>query len=185
MKRGTYRLGGSQYRFFLDALRSNPRGARLVLLFGPANGTSPLRGKPPGTWRGATAIFNVGAGMTVSIVGGGGGTSNCTTDETNTTFVTTKDEGEGHGFGFDSVGGAPWDSCFREASWSDFRFTVKDPSGTQVGSGVMTLQQDNPTGGYYVNCFARTQTDAKRWQGINCHRIGDAYDKTIQIERVY
>lgn len=180
-----FRLGGSQYRFTLNALRSNPRGARLVLLFGTATASPPLRSKPPGTWRGATAIFNVGEGMTVSIVGGGGGTSNCTTAETNTTFTTTKDAGEQHGFGFDSVGGAPWDSCFREASWSDFRFTLKDPSGAQVGTGVMTLQQDNPAGSYYVDCRARIQTPEKNWRGINCHRIGDSGDKVIQIERIY
>ncbi len=180
------RLGGSQYRFTLNALRSNPRGARLVILFGSSSASSaPLGGKPPGAWRGATAIFNVGVGMTVSIVGGGGGTSNCTTDETNTTFTTTKDEGETHGFGFDSVGGAPWDSCFREASWSDFRFTLKDPNGNQVGTGVMTLQQSDPTTGYFVDCRARIQTDAKRWQGINCHRIGASDDKVILIERIY
>jgi hypothetical protein len=183
---GTYRLGGSQYRFTLNTLRSNPRGARLVLLFGPASAASPpLRGKPPGDWRGATAIFNVGTGMTVSILGGGGGTSNCTTAETNTTFTTTKDEGETHGFGFDSVGGAPWESCFREASWSDFRFTLKDPSGAQVGTGVMTLQQSDPTGGYYVDCRARIQSSEKNWRGINCHRIGAPGDKVILIERIY
>ncbi len=30
---GSFRLGGSQYRFTLNAVRSNPRGARIVLLF--------------------------------------------------------------------------------------------------------------------------------------------------------
>jgi hypothetical protein len=184
--RPSFRLGGSQYRFTLNARRSNPRGARLVLLFGTAAAAAPpLGSKPPGTWRGATAIFNVGAGMTVSIVGGGGGTSNCTTDETNTTFTTTKDDGETHGFGFDSVGGAPWDSCFRESSWSDFRFTLKDPSGAEVGTGVMTLQQSDPTGGYYVDCRARIQSSEKNWRGINCHRMGESGDKVILIERIY
>ncbi len=30
---GSFRLGGSQYRFILNAVRSNPRGSRIILLF--------------------------------------------------------------------------------------------------------------------------------------------------------
>ncbi len=177
----SYRLGGSQYRFTLNSLRSNPRRARLVLLFAPdgAPGKSGVGGrKPLRDWRPATAIFNVGAGMTVSIVGGGGGTSNCTTDETNTTFTTTKAEDESHGFGFNSKGSG---SCWKETSWSYFRFTVKDPAGRQVGSGALIMSQNNPLASYYVDCRANIQ----QWQGINCSGVGDVYNRTVLIERIY
>jgi hypothetical protein len=181
----SFRSGGSQYRFTLNALRSNPPGARLVLLFaaGGTTGRSDLGGGglKSGTWRAATAIFDVGAGMTVSIVGGGGGTSNCTTDETNTTFVTKGDD-ERHEFGFNSKGSG---SCFWQVSWSDFRFTVKDPTGKQVGTGVLSMDQNNAAASYYLNCTSRFDSEAKRWRGINCTVVGDPYNKVVRIERIY
>jgi hypothetical protein len=33
ISRASFRLGGSQYRFTLNAVRANPRGARIILLF--------------------------------------------------------------------------------------------------------------------------------------------------------
>lgn len=33
ISRTSFRLGGSQYRFTLNAVRANPRGARIILLF--------------------------------------------------------------------------------------------------------------------------------------------------------
>jgi hypothetical protein len=33
ISKASFRLGGSQYRFTLNAVRSNPRGARIILLF--------------------------------------------------------------------------------------------------------------------------------------------------------
>jgi hypothetical protein len=33
ISRASFRLGGSQYRFTLNAVRSNPRGSRIILLF--------------------------------------------------------------------------------------------------------------------------------------------------------
>src|ERR1700744_4105091 len=33
ISKASYRLGGSQYRFTLNAVRANPRGARIVLIF--------------------------------------------------------------------------------------------------------------------------------------------------------
>lgn len=177
----SYRLGGSVYRFTLNALRSNPRNARLVLLFAPGGGldASGQGGtKLLGSWRPATAIFDVGKGMKVSIVGGGGGTSNCTTDETNTTFTTTQDSGERHEFGFNSKGSG---SCFKETSWSNFRFRLMDPSGRQVGSGALIMNQNNPLASYYVDC----RTNIEGWSGMNCSNVGDVYNKTVLIERIY
>jgi hypothetical protein len=176
----SFRTGGSVYRFTLDALKSNPRGTRLVLLFaaGSAGGSSGLPGtKPLGTWRASTAILNVGAGMKVSIVGGGGGTSNCTTNETNTTFTTTQASDERHEFGFDSRGSG---SCAWQVSYSKFTFTLKDPKGNQVGRGTLIMSQNNALASYYVDC--RGGGD---WQGINCSQVGDIYDRVVQIDRIY
>jgi hypothetical protein len=33
ISKASFRLGGSQYRFTLNAVQSNPRGARIILLF--------------------------------------------------------------------------------------------------------------------------------------------------------
>src|SRR5947209_8111887 len=99
----SYRWGGSQFRFRLNTGRANPRGARIILTFAAGGIAGKLGGGGPGV-RGtenATAIFSVGSGKTVSIVGGGADTSNCTTDETNTTFVT-KGDNEPHTFGFNA-----------------------------------------------------------------------------------
>jgi hypothetical protein len=35
--RASFRLGGSEYRFTLNAVRANPRRARIILLFAAAN----------------------------------------------------------------------------------------------------------------------------------------------------
>jgi hypothetical protein len=178
----SFRAGGSQYRFTLNALRSNPRGSRLVLLFA-VGGTSGKPGLGGGglklaTWRAATAIFDVGAGMTASIKFGD---TNCTRDETNTTFVTKGDD-ERHEFGFDSRGSG---SCFWEVSWADFRFTVKDAAGKQVGTGVLSIQQNNAASSYYLGCTSRFDSESKKWHGINCTVVGDPYNRVVRIERIY
>jgi hypothetical protein len=111
--------------------------------------------------------------MKVSIVGGGSGTSFCTEHETDTTFTTTSDD-EVRTFGFDSKGGG---GCFLWASWSKFRVTVKDPSGTEVGSGTMWFGQEGPPFPYYLRC------PANGWNGIVCWDRNEATD--VEIERVY
>jgi hypothetical protein len=169
------RRGGSQFRFTLDAPKANPTGARLVLQF--AAGRSPQL--PAGgllrTWRTQEAIFNVGRGMKVTIQGGGGGTSNCSRDETNDTFTTTGD-GDRHTYGFYSVGSG---SCFYEMSWSNFVITVKDPSGAQIGSGTMSYGQGTTYGDYKARC---NDPWSKGWKGnINC----DLTDGQITIDRIH
>ena len=43
ISKASYRTGGSQYRFTLSAVRGNPKGARIVLLFA-AGSSTPARG---------------------------------------------------------------------------------------------------------------------------------------------
>jgi hypothetical protein len=121
-------------------------------------------GKKVGSTRSGTARFSVGAGMKVSIVGGGGGTSNCTKDETNTTF-TTKGNDEPHSFSFYSRGDG---GCAIQKSWSYFKITVSDPSGKRVGSGDAWLGQDTvliPV--YFVTCGPEDS-----FQGVDCQVVG-------------
>jgi hypothetical protein len=172
--KASYRLGGSQYRFTLNAVRAIPRGARIVLIFAAGNDPGPAPRGLPGTVRTASAIFSVGTGMTVSIVGGGGGTSNCTTSETNTSFVT-KGDNESHSFGFDSKGSG---SCFYDRSWSYFKVGVKDAAGRQIGSGTMWFGQNETFGGYYANCRSPS---GFTWQGLTCD---ENHTQVVTIQRV-
>jgi len=174
ISKASYRLGGSQYRFTLNAVRANPRGARIVLIFAAGNAPGAAPRGLPGTVRTATALFRVGSGMTVSIVGGGGGTSNCTNNETNTSFVT-KGDNESHSFGFDSKGSG---SCFYDRSWSYFKVGVKDAAGKSVGSGTMWFGQNETFGGYYANCRSPS---GFTWQGITCD---ENHTQTVTIQRV-
>jgi hypothetical protein len=175
LSHASYGRGGTRYHVTLHSTTRHARGARIVLVFasGAAPGPAP-RSNPPGTARSGTAIFSVGPGMTVSIVGGGGRTSNCTNDETNTTFVT-KGNDEAHSFGFDSRGGG---SCLYERSWSYFTIKVKDPAGQQIASGTTWLGQNETFGGYYANC---RDWSGFSWQGAVC---SDNNTQTVTIERV-
>lgn len=169
----SFRLGGSQFRFTLNLLRSNPARARIVLLF--AAGGAVAKPAPSGlkALRQATAFFSVGSGMRVRIVGGGGGTSNCTRDETNADF-TTKGNNEAHVFGFDSKGSG---SCFFEPSWSDFKVSVSDPvSGSLVGSGTLRFGQRSADDSYFAVCSGLFEGN------LSC-RARSYYGTEIEITR--
>jgi hypothetical protein len=171
ISKASYRLGGSQYRFTLNAVRANRRGARIILIFAAGgrfgrSGTGPMRGV-----QSASAIFSVGSGMTVSIIGGGGGTSLCTNDETNTTFVT-KGDNESHPFSFDAKSSG---SCYFDLSWSQFKVRVKNPAGTLVASGTMFLGQQYVFGDYIVSC------EYGAWVGASCAKTSAPL--TLKITR--
>jgi hypothetical protein len=162
ISKASYRLGGSQYRFTLNAVRANPRGARIILIFA-AGGTVGRNTTGVGAGvKTAHAIFSVGSGMNVSIIGGGGGTSLCTKDETNTSFVT-KGNNESHDF---SMFAKDNGSCYYDLSWSQFKVRVKDPSGTLVVSGTMFLGQQYVFGDYGVSC------EYGAWVGARCAKTG-------------
>ena len=88
-------------------------------------------------------------GKYVAIHGGGGGTSNCTSDETQASFtVTDKDYFREFGFTARTGGG-----CGYESSWSYFNVSVEDsPGGKVIGSARLWLGQDRAGGGFYVAC---------------------------------
>jgi hypothetical protein len=158
----SFQLGGSQYRFTLNAVRSNPRRARIILLFAARGAGAPT---PVRALRGSEsfdAIFSVGGGMIVSIQGGGGGTSNCTIDETSPTF-TTQGNNEKHRLGFFAriVG-----SCAFEPSWSQFKVVVKDSSGTTVGTGTMEFGSAWPLPDYKATCKGD-------FKGISCEKLNN------------
>ncbi len=176
MTGATKRRGGSQFRFTLTAAKTNPKRARIVLQFAAGDRQQlPTGGGLLRTWRTEQAIFNVGKGMSVTIQGGGGRTSNCTRDETNETFTTTGD-GESRQYGFYSVGSG---TCFYEMSWSNFNVTVRDAAGNEIGSGTFSYGQGATYGGYNARC---SDPWSKGWRG----RIGcDLTNGQITIERVY
>ena len=148
---------------------------------GPRGARSEGKKAPGDTPRGAKAIFSVGSGKTVSLVGGGGAVdhtsgSNCTNNETNATF-TTRADNESHDFGFDSKGGG---SCAVEPSWSFFKVSVKDASGKEVGHGdTLWFGQTNAVGSYFVACDQGPGPDAGRprsadpFSGLKCAENGD------------
>lgn len=110
--------------------------------------------------------------MTVHIQGGGQKSpdrtsgSNCTTNETNDTFTTTR-YSEPHDFGFDSKGSG---SCFKENSWSYFTVSIKDASGKEIGHGEsLWLGQNVPIDPYYVGC----NKSPKPWVGLSCTKTSD------------
>jgi hypothetical protein len=157
ISRAGFRLGGSVYRFTLNAWAGNPRRARIVLLFGAGSrglGIPGVRGETIT----AHAIFKVGVGKTVSIVGGGGGTSHCTKDETNTTFTTTSND-EKHDFSFYAKDDG---GCNTELSWSWFRVNIRNPDGKLIGSGTMYLGVPTVFGDYQTSC------NYEPWVGASC-----------------
>jgi hypothetical protein len=115
-------------------------------------------------WRHGTAVFSIGAGDTVSVRGGGGDTSNCSSDETVTSFVTRGND-ETHDFGFDSRTGG---SCNFERSYSYYKVTVKNAAGREVGFGEMWYGQGQLYGPYGSWCSLKGA-----WSGLVCTKTGD------------
>jgi hypothetical protein len=115
-------------------------------------------------WRQGTAVFSIGSGDTVSVRGGGGGTSNCSTDETVTSFVT-KGNDEAHNYGFESRTGG---SCNFEPSFSYYKVTVKNPAGREIGYGEMWYGQGTLYGPYGAWCSLEGA-----WSGLVCTKTGD------------
>jgi hypothetical protein len=107
----------------------------------------------------------------VSIHGGGGNTSSCTSFETYRT-LDVKD-GEIVEAGFES-------RCHATSpSWSDFKIMVKNkgPNGAEIGSGVISFEDTTATThshDYEVFCGAYRSSPEKRtpWIGIKCTRVG-------------
>lgn len=154
----SYRRGGNEFRFTLDAKEQNPRRARIVLLFA-ADDAAPGPGTGlQGGWKLMKANFAVGTGMEVSIVGGGDGTSICTREETTTTFVTrSTDETQTISYFAKGDGG-----CAFQLSWSKFKVRIKNPSGQLVGSGLLFFGQRFVDGDYVVSCGYGP------WVGLSC-----------------
>jgi hypothetical protein len=168
--KGSYRDGGSQYRFTLNAVRGNPSGARIVLIFGAGKSVGRTGPTAPRGLQSAVADFSVGAGMKVSIIGGGSGTSNCTNDETVTSFTTTGTD-DRRSFSFDAKGSG---GCYFDLSWSQFKVRVEDASGKLIGGGTMFLGQQYVFGDYAVSC------EYGAWAGVRCSK-GDGL--TLKITR--
>jgi hypothetical protein len=174
MSKAGFRLGGSVYRFTLNAWAGNPRGARIAMLFASGSRVVGTGGVGDETIT-AHAIFKVGIGNKVSIVGGGSGTSNCTKDETNTTFTTTSND-EKHDFSFFAKSDG---ACNTQLSFSWFRVNIRNPGGQLIGSGTMYLGVPTLFGDYQTSC------DYEPWVGASCtstrppHSEAGNYDLVI------
>jgi hypothetical protein len=94
-----------------------------------------------------TMVLHIPVGQTVSIVGGGEHTSNCTTDETNTTF-TMKTDPQTVTFGFVAKNGG---SCFFESSWSQFVVTATS-NGKVVGRQRVEISMPDSFSDYHPYC---------------------------------
>ncbi|MDO8189417.1 hypothetical protein Q5424_25775 [Conexibacter sp. JD483] len=156
----TYRAGGSEFRFTLTAAKANPKRARIVLVF--SNPGAPPASAPTGALRGGwkwfDARFSVGAGQTVTITGGGDGTSVCTREETTETFVTRGND-ESRRLVYYSKGDG---GCAMQLSYSEFRVQIRNPAGQLTGSGRLFYGQQYVAGDYVVSC------DYGPWVGARC-----------------
>lgn len=134
---------------------------------------APIRGG----WSYGDITFDLGrAGAQIKITGGGAGTSNCTRDETVTSF-TTNSNPEKHQVAIYAKGDG---SCWNERSWSSFKIEVKGANG-QTGSGRVTQGEFDgspPFLGYGLDCRADWYASHKEMEGIKCERTG-RYDVKI------
>jgi hypothetical protein len=109
-------------------------------------------------WVVGRLIFRIRAGTLVSIVGGGQGSSNCTSEETNTSFVT-KGGDDRHDIAFIAKDGG---SCGVEASYSLFDITFPN-SPYSLSPGTLWLGQPQAGDPFYLRCYTE-------WRGPLCRR---------------
>ena len=113
----------------------------------------------------AGVTLAVGKGVHVHITGGGGGTSNCTRDESGFSLTTQHDR-ERHLVSFVAKSGG---SCDVSESWSNFRVTVTEPG--VHGTGTFFLGQKAIAGGYQATCEKRSGNQYHHeWSHLACHR---------------
>ncbi len=156
-----YRAGGSEFRFTLDAKQTNPKRARIVLVFSDA-GALPRQAAPRGLvrggWKWFDATFKVPVGLTVTITGGGEGTSNCTREETVTTFtITSSQQSQRLVYYAKGDGG-----CALSLSYSQFRVQMRNAAGQLVATGRLFYGQQYVDGDYVVSC------NYGPWSGAGC-----------------
>ncbi|HTU16051.1 MAG TPA: hypothetical protein VMF31_12725 [Solirubrobacterales bacterium] len=134
---------------------------------------APIRGG----WSYGNIMFDMDrAGAQVKITGGGAGTSNCTRDETVTSF-TTNSNPEKHEVAIYAKSDG---SCWNERSWSSFKIEVRGADG-RTGSGRVTqgdFEGSPPLYGYGLDCRADWYAAHKEMNGLKCERTG-RYDVTI------
>jgi uncharacterized protein YjbI with pentapeptide repeats len=124
----------------------------------------PKHPKPRNNSREETTFrFEFGAGVHVAIRGGGSGTSNCTTDETDTSFdMTSKVATQRVGFNVKSDG-----SCGVQSSWSQFRLTVTRGSRT-IGTGIVAYGEVGPPFGRFDTFCNDYVTGEVILHGLTC-----------------
>lgn len=154
-----YRAGGSEFRFTLDAKKANPKRARIVLVFSdpgdaPAGPTGSLRGG----WKWFDVTFKAPVGTTVTVTGGGDGTSICTREETVTTFTMTSASQQQRLVYYSKGDGG----CAMQLSYSQFRVQMKNAAGQLVANGRLFYGQQYVAGDYVVSC------EYGPWTGASC-----------------
>jgi hypothetical protein len=96
----------------------------------------------------ADLVLRVRLGAKVTIKGGGGGTSNCTKDETDKTVTASQDPfTETISFIAKNSG-----SCAFERSWSDFDVQVADSSGVVIAATTVRLAGQSVINPYQAYC---------------------------------
>jgi hypothetical protein len=131
------------------------------------------RGLKTGSLRSVSmTLFGVGTGPRVTIQGGGSGTSNCTADETNKSFIAQTDPIK-ETLSFDSRASG---SCAYERSYSYFKITVKgrNSGGREFDSSANIFygQEYSAAEGYSASCEPqylvrmRCETDPLRLEAI-------------------
>ena len=133
----------------------------------------PLNGLKTGSLRSVSmALYGVGDGPRVTIQGGGAGTSNCTTDETNKSFIAHTDPIV-ETLSFDSRASG---SCVYQRSYSFFKITVtgRNSGGREFESSANIFygQQFSAAEGYSASCESqylvrmRCETNPLRLEAI-------------------
>lgn len=160
LSKETYRAGGSEFRFTLDAKKRNPKRARIVLIFSDP-GDPPMAAPGAGLrggWKWFDVVFKVPVGLKVTITGGGDGTSICTREETSTTFDITRSE-QSQRLVYYSKGDG---GCAMQLSYSQFKVQIRNPAGQLVASGRLFYGQQYVADDYVVSC------NSGPWVGASC-----------------
>ncbi len=129
------------------------------------NGDGPVRGGK--VYGGIT--FDLGVGVSIAVRGGGGGTSNCTYNESYEGF-TTAQSSERHLVSFDYKKSG---SCWNEYAWSRFEVVASGPGvAGDGGSALGEFDGWAPFKTFGMTCqkgFYSTEFD---WRDLNCERTG-------------
>lgn len=167
-KKGAFELGPARV-----TVKATIRKRRKVIARHTVNRRVKLADHADGPVRGDKVYggitFDLGEGVSITVIGGGGGTSNCTYNESMEGF-TTGQSSERHLVSFDYKKSG---SCWNEYAWSRFEVTAAGPG--VAGSGGSALGEFDgwaPFKTFAMTCQKGFYSSEFDWRGLKCERTG-------------